>query len=241
MSESPLRGPEGAGRMSQRGDIGRRLAARREQLGLTREEVAERAGSAPGYIQYVEENPATPATGFLLRLANALDTTVAELTGGTADLPPGIGKAAYHPELTELSAEECRALLDTYGVGRVAVTTDEGPAIVPVNYLVAQGDVTYRTAPDALPAAAAGREVAFEVDRFDDALSQGWNVLVVGDARTVTEPDAVRALDELAHSEPWAGGERELWVAVTPARVTGRRITVRQTHRPPEAEHPTEG
>lgn len=80
-----------------RGDIGRRVAARRLQLDLSRQDVALRAGAAPGYIQYVEEQSATPGIGFLLRLADALETTVQELTGGTVDLPGGLGRAARGP------------------------------------------------------------------------------------------------------------------------------------------------
>lgn len=216
-----------------RGDIGRRVAARREQLGLTREDVALRAGSAPGYIQYLEEQPVTPGIGFLLRLADALETTVVELTGGGMGLPPGVGHAAYHSELVELSPDECRTRLSTHGVGRVAVSTPDGPAIVPVNYLVWDDAVAYRTAPDAAAAAAEGREVAFEVDHIDEALSQGWSVLVVGTARAVTDPETVRRLDEQATTTPWAGGDRELWLIITPTRLTGRRIHVRETHRPP--------
>jgi hypothetical protein len=41
----------------------------------------------------------------------------------------------------------------------------------------------------------------------------------------VTEPDAVRRLIEQAHTTPWAGGEREMWVAIRPVHLTGRRIT----------------
>lgn len=37
-----------------KGDMGRRIAARRQQLGLSRQDVALRAGAAPGYIEYVE-------------------------------------------------------------------------------------------------------------------------------------------------------------------------------------------
>lgn len=210
-----------------RSDVGRRVAARREQLGLTREEVAERSGSATGYLQYVEEGPAVPGIAFLLRLANALETTVAELIGGTADLPPGTGRSARHPELRELSGDECRALLGTHGVGRVAVATAEGPAIVPVNYLVLHGNVSFRTAAHALPARVAGSDTAFEADHIDDALSQGWSVLIVGRAHTVTDADSVRILEEQASTTPWAGGERTRWITVVPRRVTGRRITVR--------------
>ncbi|WP_175408336.1 pyridoxamine 5'-phosphate oxidase family protein [Streptomyces sp. TRM64462] len=213
-----------------KGDIGRRVAARREQLGLSREDVALRAGSAPGYIQYLEEQTAAPGMGFLLRLADALETTVVALTGGTADLPPGGGHAAYHPELVELSADECWRLLGTHGVGRVAVTSHEGPAILPVNYLVAGLEVTFRTSPESAPATAATGDAAFEVDHIDDAFSQGWSVLLVGPARTVTEPDEVAALERQAYTTPWAGGERDLWLAIAPRRVTGRRIHVHHVH-----------
>ncbi|PVE11922.1 helix-turn-helix domain-containing protein [Streptomyces scopuliridis] len=215
-----------------RADLGRRVLARRQELGLTREDVAVRAGSAPGYIQYLEEHSASPGIGFLLRLADALETTVTELTGATTDLPPGIGAAGYHPELITLSTEESRTLLSTHGVGRVAVKRDGEPAIFPVNYTVDGDLVAYRTAPDAGPAAAAGHEVAFEADHIDEAFSQGWSVLVVGPAQSVTDPERVRRLEELAHTTAWAGGDRGLWIVITPTQVTGRRIQVRHGHRP---------
>jgi len=217
-----------AGTPSAAGDIGRRVALRREQLGLTREETAARAGTAPGYLHYVEEQPtAAPGMSFLIRLADALETTVSQLRGGDADLPPGAGRAAYHPEFVELTPEECRALLASHGVGRVAVSTPHGPAIVPVNYSVVDGAIVFRTTHGATPALAAGSEVAFEVDHLDEALSQGWSVLVVGHAEHVTDPGAARRLSGLARSAPWAGGDRELWVRISPERLTGRRIRVR--------------
>ncbi|GGT37199.1 hypothetical protein GCM10010271_46510 [Streptomyces kurssanovii] len=225
-SDRQQTGPASPGARA-RGDIGRRVAARREQLGLSREEVALRAGAAPEYLEYVETHPATHGIGFLLRLADALETSVDDLTGGKADLPPGIGRAALHPELVELGIQECWELLGGNGVGRVAVTTESGPAILPVNYLAVGGEVAFRTSPDAVPAKAAGHEVAFEVDRIDEAFSRGWSVLVVGAAHAVTEPEAVRRLETHSRSAPWAGGARNLWITVTPGRVTGRRIVVR--------------
>ncbi|TXS58074.1 MULTISPECIES: helix-turn-helix domain-containing protein [unclassified Streptomyces] len=77
------------------GDIGHRIARRREELGLTQEETASRAGTAPGYIRYLEEQcTAMPGMSVLIRLADVLETSVAALRGGEADLTPGIGKAA---------------------------------------------------------------------------------------------------------------------------------------------------
>lgn len=202
-----------------------RVAAERKRQGLPRAEAARRARIAPEYLAYLEEQPADPSLASLISLAAALGTSVAALRGGGVDLPPGQGQALLHPQLRDLGPAECRARLSTHGVGRVAVTTPGGPAVIPVNYEVIDNAIAFRTAPDSTPAAAVGTEVAFEVDHVDEAMSQGWSVLVVGPARVVTEPDAVRRLADRAHTRPWAGGEREMWVSIRPARLTGRRIS----------------
>ncbi|MFD8034596.1 pyridoxamine 5'-phosphate oxidase family protein [Streptomyces sp. NPDC059717] len=101
-----------------------------------------------------------------------------------------------------------------------------GPEIVPVNYSVVDGAIVFRTATGATPALADGRQVAFEVDRIDDAFSEGWSVLVHGVGRVVLNPRQQRRYDEEAHSKPWAGGLRERWMRIDSDRVTGRRITV---------------
>ncbi|MFI9645855.1 helix-turn-helix domain-containing protein [Streptomyces sp. NPDC052040] len=209
------------------GALGRRLALRREELGLSRCEAAARAGMAPSYLQYLEEQPtAAPGVSTLLRLAGALETTVLELTGGDVELPPGLGQAAGHPRFSEITVRECRDLLSSHGVGRLAVPTASGPEIVPVNYTVIDGAVVFRTAPGTVPSQASGTQVAFEVDRIDASFSQGWSVLVRGHAGTVTDPDSVRRLEEAAYSEPWAGGQRDLWIRIDTFSITGRRITV---------------
>ncbi|MFF4507346.1 helix-turn-helix domain-containing protein [Streptomyces sp. NPDC001401] len=209
------------------GDLGRRLAARRTELGLSRRETATRAGMAPGYLQYLEERPgAAPGGGVLLRLAEVLGTTVRDLTGGNADLPHGLGEPARSPGFGELSVPECRALLSTHGVGRIAVPTASGPVVVPVNYSVVDGAIVFRTEPGSTPAQASGCQVAFEVDRIDDAFSRGWSVLVRGHARTVTDLDEIRRLADQARGAPWAGGRRDQWVHIDPLVITGRRITV---------------
>ncbi|MGW2648868.1 pyridoxamine 5'-phosphate oxidase family protein [Streptomyces sp. NPDC001393] len=208
------------------GDIGRRVALERRRQGLSREETAGRARMSPDYLAYLEERPADPTLATLVRLADALGTTVAALRGGGIDLPPGQGHALLRPELRDLAPEECRSLLSTHGVGRVSVSTADGrPAVVPVNYDVVDDAIVFRTAPDSVAAAAAEREVAFEVDHLDEALSQGWSVLAVGRASVVTDPATVRALTRRAHTPPWAGGEREMWVSIRPTSLTGRRIT----------------
>lgn len=90
----PLSATEG----SPTGDLGRRIAMRRSELGLSRQETADLAGMAESYIQYLEEFPgAAPSRSGLLRLAEVLHTTVTDLAGGSSDLQPGPGRAAPTP------------------------------------------------------------------------------------------------------------------------------------------------
>lgn len=57
---------------------------------------------------------------------------------------------------------------------------DGHPAVVPVNYDVIDGAIVFRTAPGSVTASVVDEEVAFEVDRVDEARSMGWSVLAVG-------------------------------------------------------------
>jgi transcriptional regulator with XRE-family HTH domain len=216
---------EGAAPAGNPGDVGRRIAAARTRAGLSLEEAAGRARMSPQYLAYLEGHPSDPSPATLLRLADALGTTLDGLRGGGQERPPGQGQPLLHPRLVDLDEDECRALLSTHGVGRVALTTEDGPVVYPVNYDVVDGDLVFRTAPDAAPAEAVDAEVAFEVDRVDEAMSQGWSVLALGRAEAMTDPEEVRRLQERARSSPWAGGQRTLWVRIRPTRLTGRRIT----------------
>ncbi|MFH8473412.1 helix-turn-helix domain-containing protein [Streptomyces sp. NPDC018000] len=219
--------PPPTGAPAGQSDLGRRVAARRQELGLTREELAERSGAAASYIAYLEERAAIPDVRALVGLADALETTVAELAGTTVERPPGPGVALPHARLVAMSHEECRRSVSTHGVGRIAFVTSQGPAVFPVNYVVAGDDIAFRTTADGLLAAAAGTEVAFEVDHIDDAMSKGWSVMAVGRATAITDDAAIRRLDLVARSLPWAGGSRTHWMTVTPTRVTGRRVVQR--------------
>ncbi|MEU3459979.1 pyridoxamine 5'-phosphate oxidase family protein [Streptomyces sp. NPDC006733] len=209
------------------GSMGRRVTLRREELGLTLDQVAEMAGMATPYLTYLEQQPtAVPSAVLLLSLADALQTTVYALRGGGTDLPPGLGKAARQAVLVEMAPAECWERLSTHGVGRIAVTAGSGPAIVPVNYQMVDGALYFRTADGSAPALSIGTRVPFEVDHLDEAMSQGWSVLLVGDAERVADPDTVQHLIARAHSGPWAGGERAVWVRIAPDRITGRRIVM---------------
>ncbi|MGK5533764.1 helix-turn-helix domain-containing protein [Streptomyces sp. URMC 129] len=209
-----------------RSDVGRRVALRREQLGLSRDEVAARAGVAPQYLRYLEERPASPSVASLARVARALEISVAELTG--AERPVGSTCPPPHGEMVELDPDECYELVAAHSVGRVAVTGPGGPAIVPVSYGLVEGAVVFRTMPGAGPSHAAdAEETAFEVDALDEAQGAGWSVLLVGPARRVTDPAEVARLAQEVPAGPWASGDRDLWVRLRPVRATGRRVRLR--------------
>ncbi|MFD5466758.1 helix-turn-helix domain-containing protein [Kitasatospora sp. NPDC127059] len=208
------------------GDIGRRVARRRQLLGLSRADVADRAGMAPGYVEYVETSAETFDPVTLTRLAAALDTSARELLGGRTDAPPTRAPSTAHAVLAELPEEECWAKLAPGGIGRVALSTDNGPVVLPVNYRIKDGTVVYRTGPGSTPASAVGHRVAFEVDHIDEASRGGWSVLLSGTAVRVDNQVTVEQLARWDDPDPWAGGERNVWVGIAPATITGRAISL---------------
>lgn len=209
------------------GGLGRRVAERREKLGLTRGQLAERAGVDEAYVGYLEEQSETSVREAAARLAPALDTTAAHLLG---EAPPGEGGAAAGAHLDELDESECLRLLSPGGVGRIAYNGRYGPTVLPVNYRVSRGAVVFRTTAGGameadLRTGLEGVEymVAFEVDRIEEDTRTGWSVLVQGSLHHVTDEELAEA--QGSGVSPWAGGDRRQYLRIAPARMTGRRIS----------------
>lgn len=206
-----------------RSDLGRRVATRRSELGLTLNQLADHSGITPEYLDYLEHHMANITVDALLRLATGLQTTPAALLGEGVDRPAGAGRPGSRPRLDRLTETECRELISPGGVGRVVFSTDHGPEALPVNYVVVKDFLVFRTVPDSALAGVIGTDVGFEVDRLDEAFSAGWSVLVSGPASRITEPAVIwQAADAV---KPWAGGERDVYIRIDPRRITGRRIT----------------
>jgi len=218
------------GRLSAPGDLGRRIARRREDLGLTREEPARRAEIDPSRLADLEDAAASPDTGTANRMATALDTRSGQSPDGTTGLPSGQGRPAHRSTPETLDRDECLRLITPGGVGRIAFEEISGPVILPVDYALHGSSVIFRTAfggPLDAALRTGGQEaeskVAFEVDRIDDAGREGWSVLVRGGIHPVSSEEDRAALAALG-VRPWAGGERELYVRIAATEITGRRI-----------------
>jgi len=206
------------------GDLARRVARRRAELGKSIEEVAAAAGIDPGYLRYFEESAGVRlSTGTMLLLALALDCSPEELYGGRVDRPPGRGRAGRHPELRDLTAQQCEAHMRGGGIGRLVMVTRRGPVAHPLNFVVSEGDVIVSTTVVQAVQFEEQPRVSFEVDRVDESMAEGWSVLVTGRARRVDDPEEVVELAALG-LVPWAGGPRHALVRIRPDEVTGRLI-----------------
>lgn len=128
--------------------------------------------------------------------------------------------------VVELTEGECLALLATRAVGRIAVVRDGHPLIFPVNFVVEERTVAFRTDPGTKLDWSTLARVAFEADQVDEERREGWSVVVVGVGREVTGGlDAWSQRVTARHLEPWAGGAKEHWVAIANPTFTGRRLS----------------
>ena len=131
--------------------------------------------------------------------------------------------------IEELDENECLYLISPSGVGKIAYTGRFGPVVLPVNYIMQDRAVVFRTAENSpldedlrTGIRNADYKVAFEIDDIDMTERRGWSVLIQGPAHHLTgdEEAAVRETG----IETWAPGDRELFVRIVPSRITGRRV-----------------
>lgn len=124
-----------------------------------------------------------------------------------------------------LEPDDCRALLRTQEVGRVAWTSaTAGLLVLPVNYVVHGDLVAFRTTSDSrLAELVHSQPVAFQIDDIDTETGNAWTVLVQGQSGPAA-PDS--DLDELQARgpQPWAMGERDLLITIRVAEISGRVV-----------------
>jgi uncharacterized protein len=133
--------------------------------------------------------------------------------------------------MTILTEQECRELLGKAPLGRIVYTDRALPAIQPVHFTMADGDVVILTpAGSKLATAARNTVVAFEIDDFDREISQGWSVVIIGHARVVAEDGELSHLHTLP-LKPWTTRQPVHYIAITPELISGRRLPKSQQRR----------
>jgi nitroimidazol reductase NimA-like FMN-containing flavoprotein (pyridoxamine 5'-phosphate oxidase superfamily) len=128
-------------------------------------------------------------------------------------------------ETIDLSQEQCELLLRSGVTGRVAVSSPDGPHLVPVNYSVVGPAVIVRTSPySVLGTYGRGSVLAFEVDWFDHERWRGWSVVARGRAEVVTDPAVLDGIRRTWEPQPWAGGSRNLYLRLPWSELSGRQL-----------------
>jgi nitroimidazol reductase NimA-like FMN-containing flavoprotein (pyridoxamine 5'-phosphate oxidase superfamily) len=126
-------------------------------------------------------------------------------------------------QFTALNERQCRDLLQGTSLGRVAWQSADGPQILPVTFACHGDSLIFRTSPyGPLSDLVQPTDVAFEADELDQRRRSGWSVVVQGRAAVVAEPAEVVKLWTVDGLVPWAPGDRNVFIEITPRRNTGR-------------------
>ena len=124
-----------------------------------------------------------------------------------------------------LDRDECQYLLGTQVLGRIGVTVDALPVVLPVNYQLFDGELVFQTERDTrLANATHNTVVAFEVDHVESGGHGSWSVAITGIASEIADPGLIAQLRELPFTR-WVRNENDRYVGVSFDLMSGRRVT----------------
>lgn len=124
--------------------------------------------------------------------------------------------------VTDMTGEENWNLLEHAQLGRLALSVRGDVDIFPINFVVFEGALYFRTSPGSkLAELTANPRVALEADRYDD--ESAASVVVKGIAERLELQDDIDAADRL-ELRPWIPTLKYRWVRITPTTVSGRRF-----------------
>jgi uncharacterized protein len=119
----------------------------------------------------------------------------------------------------------CRDKLKNATVGRLGVSIDALPVVMPVNFAVDGNSIVIRADPGTkLSAAMNEAVVAFEVDEYDPDARRGWSVLVQGIARQITAQSRLDRARSLSLTSGTGSGSGDAYIEVQMEIVTGRYL-----------------
>ncbi|MEO6532285.1 MAG: pyridoxamine 5'-phosphate oxidase family protein [Pseudolysinimonas sp.] len=121
-----------------------------------------------------------------------------------------------------LDEEGCWRFLGGSGIGRLAISTESGVDIFPINYLATDGKIFFRSAPGTkIVELTRDPRVAFEAD--EHTFLARWSVVVRGAARRL-ESDLEIERSGIQNLATWQAGDKFNYFEIQPTAVSGRFI-----------------
>ena len=130
-----------------------------------------------------------------------------------------------------LDDSQCWEYLESHELGRLAVSVGAHPDIFPLNYIVHERRLLFRTAEGSkLVSIAVNEAVAFEVDGYEADTNMVWSVVLQGHSRIVDNDDEVTFLESLPLA-PWNLAEKNNFVEISVSFMSGRRFVAEGRHK----------
>ena len=127
--------------------------------------------------------------------------------------------------LEVLSRDDSLFLLGSTPVGRVVFTDRALPAVQPVNFVIHDDTIVFRTGEGTkLAAAVIAPQVAIEADHVDSVTTRAWSVVVKGRAERLERFADIYYAEELP-LPAWTSHPKQWFVRVQPTEITGRAFT----------------
>ncbi len=128
--------------------------------------------------------------------------------------------------VTTLSDSESLELLSSKSFGRLVVRRKDDMDLFPLNYIVHEGAIYFRTAEGSkLFTLTLNDDVLFEADHVDHDHQHAWSVIIKGSAHTVDSNEECSKLDEL-DLKPWLPTRKYNYVKVEPKHISGRKFNL---------------
>ena len=130
--------------------------------------------------------------------------------------------ADFENPIEILKEDEALELMGNQQLGRLVVRIKDDFDIYPLNYVVNEGKIYFRTAEGSkLFTVSINERVLFEAD--DHTEDKAWSVIVKGRARILERTDEIQQADELP-LKPWLPTLKYNYVEITPEEISGRRF-----------------
>ncbi|MCL1907350.1 MAG: pyridoxamine 5'-phosphate oxidase family protein [Propionibacteriaceae bacterium] len=124
--------------------------------------------------------------------------------------------------VTFLDTDKAWDLLAGERLGRLAVLTDSGVDIFPINYVVQGESLVFRTAEGTkLSAVTAHSEVTFEIDQW--SRDSGYSVVARGRAIPISDPEEITQVEALG-LRPWVPTYKTIFVRIIIHELTARKF-----------------